>query len=116
MWFGVFLHYSISQQIIAVITMVFAVYVEEIIFRGLLYRAIEKDSVKQAMVISAVTFGAGQIVNLLPALLPMPLSISVRHPSFPITISQSRLKHSGNTEAFYFLSLWQADMSSTCVA
>lgn len=65
LWFGISLHYSISQQIIAVITMAFAAYVEEIIFRGLLYRAIEKDSVKQAIVISAVTFGAGHIVNLL---------------------------------------------------
>ena len=37
----------------------------EIIYRGLLYRAIEKDSVKQAIVISAITFGAGHIVNLL---------------------------------------------------
>ncbi len=65
LWFGVSLHYSIGQQIVAVITMGFAAYVEEIIFRGLLYRAIEKDSVKQAIVISAVTFGAGHIVNLL---------------------------------------------------
>lgn len=65
LWFGVSLHYSIGQQIIAVITMALAAYVEEIIFRGLLFRAIEKDSVKQAIVISAVTFGAGHIVNLL---------------------------------------------------
>lgn len=65
LWFGVSLHYSISQQIVAVLTMAFAAYVEEIIFRGLLYRAIEKDSAKQAIVISAVTFGTGHIVNLL---------------------------------------------------
>ena len=65
LWFGVCLQYSVGQQIIAVITMGLAAYVEEIIFRGLLYKAIEKDSVKQAIVISAVTFGAGHIVNLL---------------------------------------------------
>lgn len=65
LWFGVMLHYSVGQQIVAVLTLGLAGYVEEIIFRGLLYRAIEKDSVKQAIVISAVTFGAGHIINLL---------------------------------------------------
>ena len=40
-------------------------YTEEVIFRGLLFKAIEKDSIKQAIVISAVTFGIGHIVNLL---------------------------------------------------
>ncbi|MGN1340271.1 MAG: lysostaphin resistance A-like protein, partial [Oscillospiraceae bacterium] len=52
-------------QIIAVVTLGVAGYVEEIIFRGLLFRAIEKDSRVQAVIISAVTFGAGHIVNLL---------------------------------------------------
>lgn len=65
LWFGVCLQYSAGKQIVAVMTMALAAYVEEIIFRGLLFRAIEKESVKQAVVISAVTFGAGHIVNLL---------------------------------------------------
>lgn len=65
LWFGVCLQYSIGRQIVAVVTMALAAYVEEIIFRGLLYKAIEKDSLKQAIIISAVTFGAGHIVNLL---------------------------------------------------
>lgn len=65
LWFGVSLHYSIGQQIVAVMTVALAGYVEEILFRGLLFRAIEKDNVKQAIVISSVTFGAGHIVNLL---------------------------------------------------
>lgn len=39
-------------------------YVEEIIFRGFLFRAMEKDNLTSAIVISAVTFGAGHIVNL----------------------------------------------------
>lgn len=65
LWFGVRMQYRPGQQIVAVTTMALAAYVEELIFRGLLYRAIEKDSVKQAIIISAVTFGAGHIVNLL---------------------------------------------------
>lgn len=65
LWFGVSMHYDLFHQIIAVMTMVLVGYVEEILFRGLLYKAIEKDNVKQAIIISAVTFGAGHIVNLL---------------------------------------------------
>lgn len=37
---------------------------EEIIFRGFLFRAMEKDNLRSAIVVSAVTFGAGHIVNL----------------------------------------------------
>lgn len=39
-------------------------YVEEIIFRGFLFRAMAKDNLRTAIVVSAVTFGAGHIVNL----------------------------------------------------
>ena len=39
-------------------------YVEEIIFRGFLFRGMAKDGLKSAIIVSAVTFGAGHIVNL----------------------------------------------------
>lgn len=39
-------------------------YVEEIIFRGFLFRAMAKDNLRIAIIVSAVTFGAGHIVNL----------------------------------------------------
>lgn len=39
-------------------------YVEEIIFRGFLFRAMAKDNLRTAVIVSAVTFGAGHIVNL----------------------------------------------------
>ena len=39
-------------------------YVEEIIFRGFLFRAMAKDNLRSAIIVSAVTFGAGHIVNL----------------------------------------------------
>ncbi len=38
---------------------------EEVIFRGFLFKAICKTNVKQAIIISSVTFGFGHIVNLL---------------------------------------------------
>ena len=39
-------------------------YVEEIIFRGFLFRAMAKDNLRSAVIVSAVTFGAGHIVNV----------------------------------------------------
>ena len=39
-------------------------YVEEILFRGFLFRAMAKDNLRTAIIVSAVTFGAGHIVNL----------------------------------------------------
>lgn len=39
-------------------------YVEEIIFRGFLFRAMAKDNLRSAIIVSEVTFGAGHIVNL----------------------------------------------------
>ena len=39
-------------------------YVEEIIFRGFLFRGMAKDNLRAAIIVSAATFGAGHIVNL----------------------------------------------------
>ena len=39
-------------------------YVEEIIFRGFLFRCLAKENLRSAIIVSAITFGAGHIVNL----------------------------------------------------
>lgn len=62
---GVRLHYDPLGQVCAVLSMGLVGFLEELIFRGFLFRAIEKESHTRAVVISAVTFGAGHIVNLL---------------------------------------------------
>ena len=50
----------------AVLSMILVGYVEELLFRGFLFRALlKKDGPVPAIVISAVTFGIGHIVNLL---------------------------------------------------
>ncbi|MBR2311290.1 MAG: CPBP family intramembrane metalloprotease [Oscillospiraceae bacterium] len=46
------------------VNMAMAGYVEEVIFRGFLFRAMAKDNLKSAVIVSAVTFGVGHIVNL----------------------------------------------------
>lgn len=40
-------------------------FLEEIIFRGLLFEAMRKDNEKAAIIISSVTFGIGHIINLI---------------------------------------------------
>ena len=50
--------------VLMTVNMAVAGYVEEIIFRGFLFRAMAKDNLKAAVIVSAVTFGAGHIVNL----------------------------------------------------
>ncbi len=65
LWSGISLHYDGMSQIFAVLNMALVGYIEEIVFRGLLFKAIEKNNVKRGIIISAVTFGAGHIINLL---------------------------------------------------
>lgn len=66
MWGGCALSYSGAAQVFAVLSMLLIGYVEEMLFRGFLFKAlIPKDGIKIAVAISAVTFGIGHIVNLL---------------------------------------------------
>lgn len=61
---GLGLQAPIIQTILMIINMAMAGYVEEIIFRGFLFRAMIKDNLNSAIIVSAVTFGVGHIVNL----------------------------------------------------
>ena len=40
-------------------------FLEEVIFRGLLFKAMSKDNLKSAVIVSSVTFGIGHIINLI---------------------------------------------------
>ena len=51
-------------SLLMAVNMAVAGYVEEIIFRGFLFRAMAKDNLRSAVIVSAVTFGLGHIVNL----------------------------------------------------
>lgn len=39
-------------------------FLEEVIFRGLLFKAIARGNIRSAVIISSVTFGIGHIINL----------------------------------------------------
>ena len=58
------LRFSAAESILFVISMLCVGFLEELIFRGFLFRAIEKENLTRAIIISSVTFGIGHIVNL----------------------------------------------------
>lgn len=64
LWYGVTINYGIVETVLYILAMLCVGFLEEIIFRGLLFEAIRKDSVKAAVIISSVTFGIGHIINL----------------------------------------------------
>ena len=53
-----------AVTLLMMVNLAVAGYVEEIIFRGFLFRAMEQDNLRSAIIVSAVTFGVGHIVNL----------------------------------------------------
>ena len=55
---------SASRFLCYIACMLWVGFLEEVIFRGLLFKAIAKDNVKTAIIISSVTFGLGHLLNL----------------------------------------------------
>ena len=64
LWNGFAINYSPAETACRIVCMLCVGFLEEAIFRGLLFRAIAKDNVKSAIIISSVTFGIGHIINL----------------------------------------------------
>ena len=64
LWNGVTMNLPVVGTVCYIIHMICVGFMEEVIFRGLLFKAIAKDNVKEAIIISSVTFGMGHIVNL----------------------------------------------------
>ena len=62
--FSPVLRFSPAEAALYVFCMMCVGFLEELIFRGFLFRAIEKRNRTEAIVISSVTFGIGHIVNL----------------------------------------------------
>ena len=64
LWNGVAVNYTPVETACRIVCMFCVGFLEEVIFRGLLFKAIAKDNIKSAIVISSVTFGVGHIINL----------------------------------------------------
>lgn len=65
LWYGVSMNATSIETVLYIISMFCVGFLEEVIFRGLLFKAISKDSMKQAIIFSSLSFGMGHIVNLL---------------------------------------------------
>lgn len=64
LWNGIAVNDSLPSVVCHTACMLCVGFLEEVIFRGLLFVSIAKDNVKSAMIISSVTFGAGHLINL----------------------------------------------------
>ena len=62
---GININNTASEIIFYILTMINVGFLEEMIFRGFLFKMMEKNNVKSAIVVSSITFGMGHIVNLL---------------------------------------------------
>lgn len=62
--FGVKVNLSVGETVLYMITMMCVGFLEEVIFRGLLFKAMSEAGLKSAVTVSSVTFGIGHIINL----------------------------------------------------
>lgn len=65
LWNGITLNYKIHETILYILSMFCVGFLEEIIFRGLLFKEMSKDNIKVAVIVSSLTFGMGHIINLI---------------------------------------------------
>jgi len=65
LWYGFAVHGTPLEILLYIVSMCFVGFLEEVIFRGLLFKGMCKSNVNSAIVVSSLTFGVGHIVNLL---------------------------------------------------
>ena len=63
-WLGLRMNMSAAESALYVLTMICVGFLEELIFRGFLFKAMCRDGVKAAIIVSSISFGIGHIVNL----------------------------------------------------
>lgn len=64
-WFGFKAHFGTLETLVYVAGMLLVGFLEELIFRGLLFKAMSTENLKSAIIVSSLTFGIGHMVNLL---------------------------------------------------
>ena len=64
LWNGININNSVVEIICHIISMINIGFIEEIIFRRFLFKMMEKDDLKSAIIVSSITFGIGHIINL----------------------------------------------------
>lgn len=64
LWSGININNTPEEIVFHILTMINIGFIEEIIFRGFLFKMMEKDNRKAATAVSSITFGIGHVVNL----------------------------------------------------
>ncbi len=64
LFYGLTLNLSVPETILYILTMFCVGFLEEVIFRGLLFKAMAENGIKSAIIVSSITFGMGHIINL----------------------------------------------------
>lgn len=83
LWNGIHVTKPINEIVLHILTMLNIGFIEEIIFRGFLFRMMEKTSERSAVWVSSLTFGVGHVINLLggaqliPTLLQIGYAVSI---------------------------------------
>ena len=65
LWTGINIQNTPKEIIFYMLNMFNIGFIEEIIFRGFLFKMMEKDNLKTAIMVTSITFGIGHIINLL---------------------------------------------------
>ena len=97
LWNGININNTSSEILFRFLTMINIGFLEEIIFRGFLFKMMAKDNIKSAIIVSSLTFGIGHIVNLLngaeliPTLLQICYAISLGYLFVTILIKSKSL-------------------------
>jgi membrane protease YdiL (CAAX protease family) len=64
LWYGIHVNYGVPETLLYILSMFCVGFLEEVIFRGLLFNAMRRDNLTSAVIVSSVTFGIGHIINL----------------------------------------------------
>ena len=81
LWNGVTINASALEIVLFILSMLCVGFIEEVIFRGFLFKAMCKDNVKSAIFVSSITFGMGHIVNLLNGIDLIPTLLQICYAS-----------------------------------
>lgn len=65
LWFGVAQNFSAPETVLYILSMLCVGFLEEVIFRGLLLKAMLEEHPRAAVTVSSLTFGIGHIINLI---------------------------------------------------
>ena len=63
-WSGININHTPQEIIFHILTMLNVGFIEEVVFRGFLFRMMQKDNLKIAILVNSLTFGIGHIINL----------------------------------------------------